>query len=137
MKNIKFYAPAIGWGIFVFTLSVWPGKDFPQIPKWTDLFSLDKLVHMLFYGIMAALILRGWFKSQKGLENDAFSIKNNKNLYLLGFFVAVFCSCFGWFLEWFQDNYCSDRMFEVLDGVANTIGAFVGTFLVIGIRRKR
>lgn len=137
MKNIKFYAPAIGWGIFVFTLSVWPGKDFPQLPNWSDLFSLDKMVHMLFYGIMAALILRGWFKSQNEAKYDVSIIKNSKKLYIFGFWVAVFCTSFGWFLEWFQDNFCADRMFEVLDGVANTIGAFVGTFLVIQLTKKR
>jgi VanZ family protein len=137
MKNIKFYAPAIGWGIFVFILSTLPGKDFPQIPKWTDLLSVDKLVHTLFYGIMAALILRGWFQSQKVAKNDNFTTKTNSNLFVLGLLVAIFCSAFGWGIEWIQENYCEDRLFEVLDGVANTIGACVGTFLVIRLRGKR
>jgi VanZ family protein len=137
MKNIKFYAPAIGWGIFVFILSTLPGKDFPQIPKWTDLLSVDKLVHTLFYGIMAALILRGWFQSQKAAKNDGFTAKPNSNLFVLGLLVAIFCSAFGWGIEWIQENYCEDRLFEVLDGVANTIGACVGTFLVIRLRGKR
>ncbi len=137
MKNIKFYAPAIGWGIFVFTLSVWPGKDFPQIPQWTDLFSVDKLVHMLFYGIMAALILRGWFQSQKIAGKDGFTTKKDSNLFILGLLVAAFCSAFGWAIEWIQENYCADRMFEILDGVANTIGACIGTFLVIWFTKKR
>jgi VanZ family protein len=137
MKNIKFYAPAIGWGIFVFTLSVWPGKDFPQIPKWTDLLSVDKLVHMLFYGIMAVLILRGWFQSEKDAKKNNLNAKKDSNLFILGLIVAVFCSAFGWAIEWIQENYCADRLFELLDGVANTIGACVGTFLVIKLRGKR
>jgi hypothetical protein len=137
MKNIKFYAPAIGWGIFVFTLSVWPGKDFPQIPNWTDLLSVDKLVHMLFYGIMAVLILRGWFQSEKEAKKDDFNAKKDSNLFVLGLIVAVFCSTFGWAIEWIQENYCADRLFELLDGVANTIGACVGTFLAIRFTKKR
>jgi hypothetical protein len=137
MKNIKFYAPAIGWGIFVFILSTWPGKDFPQIPKWTDLLSVDKMIHMLFYGIMAVLILRGWFKSQKVAKDDGFTTKPNSNLFVLGLLVSIFCSAFGWGIEWIQENYCEDRLFEVLDGVANTIGACVGTFLVIQLAKKR
>jgi VanZ family protein len=40
-------------------------------------------------------------------------------------------------VEWFQENFCKDRLFEVLDGVANTIGACVGTFLVIQFSKKR
>lgn len=137
MKNIKFYAPAIGWGIFVFTLSVWPGKDFPQIPNWTDLFSVDKLVHMLFYGIMAALILRGWFQSEKAKKNEGLTTKKDNNLLILGLMVAAFCSAFGWCIELIQENFCEDRLFELLDGVANTIGACVGTFLVIQFTKKR
>jgi VanZ family protein len=136
MKNIKLYAPAIGWGLFVFTLSVWPGKDFPQIPKWTDLLSVDKMVHMLFYGILSGLILRGWFLSEKEAGQNVFTKKNKRSIYLFGLTIALFCAVFGWFIEWFQENYCSDRMFEVLDGVANTIGAFVGTFLVIRFAKK-
>jgi VanZ family protein len=137
MKNIKFYAPAIGWGIFVFILSTLPGKDFPQIPKWTDLLSVDKMVHTLFYGIMAALILRGWFQSEKETKNDGFTSKKETNLIVLGLLVASFCSAFGWAIEWIQENFCEDRLFELLDGVANTIGACVGTFLVIRLRGKR
>ena len=130
MKNIKFYAPAIGWGIFVFILSTLPGKDFPKLPDWSDLLSVDKMIHTLFYGILSALILRGWFLSTK---ND---VTSKRRVYTFGVLVAVFCSGFGWFIEWFQDNYCEDRLFELLDGLANTIGACVGTFLVIVFNRK-
>lgn len=137
MKNVKFYAPAIGWGIFVFTLSVWPGKDFPQIPKWTDLLSVDKLVHTLFYGIMATLILRGWFQNEKAKKDEGIEVKNKQNLFILGLGVAAFCSAFGWTIEFIQENFCEDRLFELLDGVANTIGACVGTFLVIQSTKKR
>ncbi|NJN34087.1 MAG: hypothetical protein HC817_07405 [Saprospiraceae bacterium] len=54
--------PAIGWGIFVFVLSVWPGKDFPKIEDWFDLFSVDKVVHMVFYALLTWLILRGYVR---------------------------------------------------------------------------
>jgi VanZ family protein len=137
MKNIKSYAPAIGWGIFVFTLSMWPGKDFPQIPKLTDLLSVDKMVHMLFYGIMAALILRGWFKSKKEAKENLQTPMNDKSIQIFGLGVALFCSAFGWGIEWIQENFCADRLFEILDGVANMIGAFIGTFLAIWLTRKK
>ena len=63
MTRIKRYAPALVWGIFIFVLSTWPGKDFPQL-DWGDLLSVDKLVHITFYGLLTALILRGYFLIQ-------------------------------------------------------------------------
>ena len=118
MLKLKYYAPAFGWGIFIFILSTLPGKDFPQVPDIMDLLSVDKLVHILFYAILTWLILRGLVRSGQ-------SRMNYKSILLLGFVVAIFSAGFGWFLEWYQKNYCEDRYFEILDGVANTIGAFI------------
>ena len=118
MLKLKYYAPAFGWGIFIFILSTLPGKDFPQVPDIMDLLSVDKLVHTLFYAILTWLILRGVVRSGQ-------STMNYKSILLLGFVVAIFSAGFGWFLEWYQKNYCEDRYFEILDGVANTIGAFI------------
>ena len=118
MLKLKYYAPAIGWGIFIFILSTLPGKDLPQVPDIMDLLSVDKLVHTLFYAVLTWLILRGITRS--------FDWTNRRNYFLLtGFAVAIFSAGFGWFLEWYQKTYCQDRYFEVLDGVANTIGAFI------------
>ncbi len=127
MKNIKFsYAPALAWGIFIFVLSVLPGKDFPSIPNWGSLFSLDKVVHMIFYSVLTWLILHGKRKNTEGVIPLIFAVR-----------IAVFSSCFGWFLEWFQGAYCEDRMSDVLDGVANTIGAVIGLLAFLYFQRKK
>jgi ABC-type Fe3+ transport system permease subunit len=134
MKNIKPYAPAIAWGIFIFALSVWPGKDFPQL-DWGDLLSVDKLVHITFYALLTALILRGPsesenFKVKKG-ENASETIENRRKTIRFAVITALCCTAYGWFLEWFQENYCQDRLFDWFDGLANTIGAFgaLGVFI--------
>ena len=128
MKNIRSpYAPALAWGIFVFVLSVLPGKDFPKIPDWGDLLSLDKWVHITFYGILTGLILFGKSKNTEG---------SIPLLSAVG--AAAFSSGMGWFLEWFQGAYCEDRMSDVMDGIANTIGAVLGMLIFIFfIQRKR
>jgi hypothetical protein len=119
MKNIKFpYAPAFVWGIFIFTLSVWPGKDFPSLPDWSDLLSLDKIIHMTFYGLLTWLILWGKRQNTQNTEGGVSLV--------FAFATAALSSGFGWFLEWFQGAYCQDRMCDVMDGVANTIGAGIG-----------
>jgi hypothetical protein len=134
MKNIKPYAPAIAWGIFIFALSVWPGKDFPQL-DWGDLLSVDKLVHITFYALLTALILRGPsesenFKVKKG-ENASITAENRRKMIRFAVITALCCTAYGWFLEWFQENYCQDRLFDWFDGLANTIGAFgaLGVFI--------
>ena len=141
MTRIKLYAPALAWGIFIFVLSTWPGKDFPQL-DWGDLLSVDKLVHITFYGLLTGLILRGYFriKNLKLKINTAdLSLKNVKNkseIWGIGFWIAASCTAYGWFLEWFQEHFCQDRMFDPFDGLANTIGAFAILGLFIWQNRK-
>ena len=118
MLKLKYFAPAIGWGIFIFILSTLPGKDFPQIPDIWGLFSVDKLVHMAFYGVLTWLILRGW----KGIKGNSITPSSFTKM---GAIVALSCAGLGWFLEWYQENFCEDRLFELLDGIANSIGAVV------------
>jgi hypothetical protein len=118
MLKIKNFAPAIGWGIFIFILCTIPGKDFPQIPDILGLLSMDKMVHMLFYAILTWLILRGWRLSKT-------TPITFQKIVIAGFIVACFSAGMGWFLEWYQETFCEDRLFEFLDGVANTIGAVI------------
>ncbi len=126
MKNIKIsFAPALAWGIFIFVLSVMPGKDFPSIPDWGSLLSIDKIVHMIFYGGLTSLILRGKRKNTGRSVSLLFAVGT-----------AVFSSTYGWFLEWFQGAYCQDRMSDVMDGVANTVGALLGLLVFLYFQQK-
>jgi hypothetical protein len=141
MKNIKPYAPAIVWGIFIFALSVWPGKDFPQL-DWDDLLSVDKLVHITFYALLTALILRGHsqiknskLKTREG-DFQFLNAEENQKMLRFGILTALSCTAYGWFLEWFQENYCQDRLFDWFDGLANTIGAFGALAIFVWRNRK-
>lgn len=129
MTRIKRYAPALVWGIFIFVLSTWPGKDFPQL-DWGDLLSVDKLVHIAFYALLTGLILRGYFRIKNlklKISTANFDIENEGNkaqILKISFWIAASCTAYGWFLEWFQEHFCQDRLFDPFDGLANTIGAF-------------
>jgi hypothetical protein len=50
--------------------------------------------------------------------------ENKRQVLRFGLIAALSCTAYGWFLEWFQENYCQDRLFDWFDGLANTIGAF-------------
>ncbi len=106
----KPFTLALLCGITIFILSVIPADDFPKVETWWDLIEEDKLVHLAMYGILAALILRGYVQKQPVTT-----------MLLFGIFIA--CSSYGWFLEFVQGTFCSDRMFEKTDGVANMLGA--------------
>ena len=141
MVYIKPYAPALVWGIFIFALSTWPGKDFPQL-NWGDLVSVDKLVHITFYALLTGLILRGYFgiKNLKLKINAAdFRLENGgikPQILKIGFWIAASCTAYGWFLEWFQEHFCQDRLFDPFDGLANTMGAFAVLGLFIWQNRQ-
>ncbi len=129
MKNIRNpYAPAIAWGIFVFVLSVWPGKDFPKIPEWGDLLAVDKIIHTLFYALLTLLIIRG----KRLILNNLSPVP-----ILFAFGAALFSISMGFFLEWVQGTFCEDRMADVMDGLANSIGAVLSLigFLIFQKRR--
>lgn len=132
MNRIKPYAPALIWGIFIFVLSVWPGKDFPTF-DWDDLLSLDKIVHFVFYFLLTGLIILGKNQAKKA----GFTSPENRHgvrvsgLFILG--TALFSAGYGWALEFIQEHFCTDRLFDVLDGIANTIGA-AGAAIVFSVR---
>jgi VanZ family protein len=133
MKYLKNYAPALGWGIFIFILSIIPGKDIPKIESPWDLIKMDKIVHMTMYGILAWQILRG-SHSKNEKEDKTYDAK----YYVALGAKAVLFACFmGFFLELIQENFCKDRAFEWYDGIANTIGALLATAVFYFYQSKR
>jgi VanZ family protein len=105
--KIKYFAPAVVWGLFVLVLSTMPGEDIPNF-QWADLFSVDKLVHALFYGIFVFLLYWGYKKHRMVVP-------------LLG--ILLFCIGFGVSMELIQKFFCRGRMFELADILANSFGA--------------
>jgi glycopeptide antibiotics resistance protein len=120
LKTLKPYAPAIVWGIFIFILSVIPANEIPKIPKWIDILAFDKIVHMIFYGILTWLLLKVYPLSWRAVS-----------------LIFASSSGFGWFIEWYQGAYTTGRQFDFLDGVANSIGALcVALFFLFFKNRK-
>jgi VanZ like family len=124
MKQLRNYAPAIGWGIFIFIISTIPGKDIPHFESPWDLIKLDKLVHMSIYAFLIWQILGGYrkIKEHNGIIHNALFY------FKIGVILAICTSLYGLFIEWIQENYCDGRSFELYDELANTIGSFIGCF---------
>jgi VanZ family protein len=122
---MKYFIPALLWGLAIFILCVIPGKDIPSF-DWGDLFSTDKLAHALFYFILVVLVAWGYKKN-----NTSYSILK----------ISIYCILYGIGLEFAQKYLCVDRFFEVLDMIANSVGAIIAYLLihysVINLRTKQ
>ncbi len=111
---MKFYIPAIIWGAIILILCVTPGSSIPTF-DWADLFSVDKLAHAFFYFVLVLLIIWGDYKN--GKKSRLFS-------------VTCLCILYGISIEFVQKYFCVDRYFEVLDMIANSIGALVAFSII-------
>ena len=113
---VRNYVLTIVWAIFIFIISTIPGKDIPKF-DWTELFTIDKWVHLGVYGILVYSFLRAYYRKHLNISNP--------ELIKIGLIAAAIASAYGWSLEYIQEHYCEGRLFEVFDGVANTAGAFL------------
>ncbi len=114
MKSLKNFIPAIAWGILILVLSSGPGIPLPS--KWWDLFSPDKLGHAFVYGVLVILTLRA-FQNQGQWSSRI----------LWG--TVIGSAVYGILMEVMQWAFFPGRYFEVLDIIANIIGAIVGWFI--------
>jgi VanZ family protein len=58
LTRLKPWFPALGWAAVIFVLSSFPGSAYPE----THVANADKLVHAVVYGLLGALITRGFLR---------------------------------------------------------------------------
>ena len=87
---------------------------------------------MTLYAVFIWQILRG-YRSKNDIEGKRYEAKHYLSV---GIIAVLFACLFGFFLEWFQENYCKDRGFEWYDGIANTLGALLATVTFYFFQRK-
>ncbi len=106
-----YFLPAFIWGVIIFVLSTSGGINLPE--SWWDVISVDKVGHLVFYGIFCFLILWGFLKSY------------HKTPYL-----GAISGCFlyGLMLEVIQFTFFPFRFFEYFDILANILGILFGAF---------
>lgn len=82
--------------------------------------NLDKIVHFSFYLVLSSLT---FLALQETFPNQFIKQK------ALGI-TFMFCFCYGLLIEVLQHLMPFDRMFEFGDIIANTVGAFMGCWLI-------
>jgi VanZ family protein len=105
------------WFITTVVLLTLPGSDLPQ-ENWLDQIYFDKWVHI---GMFALLVfLWCW----------ALSKKNENSPRLKTFFlqITIAAIAYGILMEFVQRNFIPGRSFDIIDMIADSVGAFVGFF---------
>ncbi len=111
---LKYYRPGICWALFIFILCAIPGKNLPHY-SWTDLLSVDKLVHFTMFFVLTALFKSGIVQSHH------FVSTHNKIL-------IVAAIAYGALLELMQSYCYTDRSGSWFDLLANSLGAMAGVY---------
>ncbi len=109
------FIPGILWWIFVLALMCTPGKDFPRLGSWTELISLDKIIHVLVFGLMVYLFSRPLY--QKNLSNQG-----KKQLFAK---IAIASAIWGLTIEFIQHFWIPGRSLDILDFVADSLGCLL------------
>jgi len=115
----RFLRLSIAWALLIAFLCLTPGNALPQW-EWADLLSVDKLVHVLMFGVLSYLLARGFRDRASNTWSDA------KVLLIAG----LLSFAYGGLMELLQDTPGLGRHGDVVDLTANTIGAVAGAFLV-------
>jgi len=111
----KKFIPGIAWFIVVCFLLFLPGHDLPNI-NWLDQINFDKVVHMSMFGLL--VILFSWPFNKSGIP-----IKKKKKYFII---IALLFCIWGYCSELIQKYWAIGRDYEVLDWVADSLGAIAG-----------
>jgi len=112
---LKYYIPAILWSLIILFLSTKGGIQLP--PSIWDYIAVDKVGHLVFYGIFCILILGASTKNR--------TLPLLKKDMIIALAVSIL---YGTGMEIIQYTFFPDRYFEVPDIIANIIGSFLGLY---------
>lgn len=113
VRNQKLYyvTPPSVWAVMIYLLSM-ARIDTPEVREIVQAPGVDKLLHAVFYAVLALLVLRGWQRDKMpplGLHG----------------FVLLLCMTFGAMIEVIQ-GVIPYRQFDPADIFANGVGALCG-----------
>ena len=117
---VRYNAYTFFWALLIAVLVLLPGQNLPKLSE--SIFSIDKLVHAFLFAGLAFLMIVGFSKQ------SAYPLLRNKAL-PYAFILAI---SYAILVEGLQ-LLSLDRMFEMLDMVANIGGVFAGFLLFFAL----
>ena len=118
-RTLVLWIPVVAWMAVIFSLSSIPGKDIPDV----KLPNFDKLVHITEYAILGILLIRAFSNSAA-----------NTSLIKLAI-ISVCISALYAASDEAHQYFVIDRTPDIMDFLADSIGAIIGVYLYH--RRKR
>lgn len=108
---LKNFWKTIAWAVIIVILSCMPADNI-QSQRWNILPHQDKILHLIFYGILSLFFIRAYqIHYKKAVLNSAVFIIS------LAFIVT-----FGMILEIIQEKFIQSRSGEIMDLVFDMIG---------------
>ena len=111
---MKYFAPALTWGLIILALSIAAGPDLPAPLR--SILSVDKLAHALAYFVFATLLGGGVYQKD--------GRQPRRLLHAAGLSAG-----YGVAMELVQYGFFPYRQFEFFDIIANIIGSLLGFFV--------
>lgn len=109
------YLPGIAWFFLTLIAISIPGKELPKFGAWFEQISFDKLIHTFLFGMLAAL----WMLP---VALSTVSIQHKIHWFIK---VTIATAIWGLAAELTQKYFIPMRSYDVVDLVANTLGAVI------------
>lgn len=122
MRIIRYYWPAILWILLVLYLCTIPGSDIPS-NSFFEKIHMDKIVHLGLFGCTVLLLCIGYYRS-----------KGHISILTLTLFWLV-AAFYGLAIEFIQKYWAIDRSFDMMDALADSIGALCGIIAFLFVRK--
>jgi VanZ family protein len=112
---LKYNLYPVFWGLFIILLTILPGKVFPRIPVFLDLFQPDKLIHLFIFSVYVYLQIRGFV-----MQTDFPTLR--KNAVFMTMLISLFLAAG---TELVQAYFVQMRNGSIYDFMANAAGCLV------------
>ena len=116
MRFINYNRWSILWFTAIIILTILPGKVFPALPSFMDLFQPDKLVHIFLFAVFFILQVRAFVRQDvfPALAGHAVPVT-----FIIGLLLGAGT-------EVMQELFVPMRTGDIYDFIADTAGCLVG-----------
>ncbi len=120
------YLPGILWFFLTLIAISIPGKDLPKFGPWYNYISFDKLIHTFLFGMLAVM-----FMLPVAYSNQ--TVTQKKNWYIK---IVLATIIWGFTAEVIQKYFIPGRSYDLVDFLANTLGALTA-FIIFNKRLRK
>jgi len=124
--KLKYHWPWILWLVVIFLLTGVPGNYIPNVITFSDWLRPDKIVHLIMFGVLGFLFVRGLVKQ--------YSTSSVRYILVIAFIIGVII---GGLTEIMQDYIFTGRDGNVFDFYADSIGSIIGITAFRFVYRKK